>query len=58
MHEALNLAYEFAHPFTLAYSQGYAALVYQFGRATLLAQDYAEVVMTLAAEQGFPFWTA
>ena len=58
MHEALDLAREFAHLFTLAYSQGYAALLYQFCREPPLAQEYAEAVMTLATEQGFPFWAA
>jgi predicted ATPase len=54
--EAVTLAQQSAHPFSLALALNWAAMFHQFrheGRAT---QERAEVAMSLAMEQGFPYW--
>ncbi len=57
-HEALALAKELSHPFSLAYALGSAAMLHCFRREGQLAQERAEAVITLATEQGLPFWQA
>ena len=52
-HEALTLAQELSHPFSLAYALGFAASLHQFRREGQLAQEQAEAVITLSTEQGF-----
>jgi predicted ATPase len=42
----------------LAYALGCAALFYLLRREGQLAQERAEEVITLATEQGFPYWLA
>jgi predicted ATPase len=51
--EALTLAQELAHPASLAYALHYAGVVHQLRREEHAARMRAEVVMTLATEQGF-----
>ena len=51
--EALTLAGEVAHPFSLALALIFAALVHQLRREEQLAQERAEAVIALATEQGF-----
>src|SRR5262249_17292341 len=57
-HEALALAVELSHPFGLAFALGLAASFHLLRREGSLAGERAEAVMTLATEQGFPFWLA
>jgi predicted ATPase len=57
-HEALALAEELSHPFSLVYALGSAALLHALRREGPLARERAEAVMTLSTEQGFPFWLA
>jgi predicted ATPase len=52
-HEALTLARELAHPFSLAYALIFAALLHQFRREWPLTQEWAEAARALSAEQGF-----
>ena len=54
MHEALTLAEELSHPFSLAFALNYAAVLNQFLRDVPAVQEQAEALMTLAREQGFP----
>jgi predicted ATPase len=54
--EALTLAYELSHPYTLAYAQCRAGFVYQFCRDVLAVHEHAEAAVALATEQGFPLW--
>jgi predicted ATPase len=53
--EAVALAEELSHPFSLAYALGNAALIHLLRREEQLARERAEVVMSLATDQGFPY---
>jgi predicted ATPase len=57
-HEAVTLAQQSAHPISLSYALGHAAIVHQFRREMPAAQEYAESAISLATEQGFPYWIA
>ena len=56
--EALALARELAHPYSMAMSLDYAAMLYQFCREGRLAQESAETAITLCTEQGFAYYLA
>jgi predicted ATPase len=56
--EALTLAQELSHPFSVAHALNYAAVLYQLRREGYAAQKQTEVGIVLAAEQGFPHWLA
>jgi predicted ATPase len=56
--EAVTLAQQSAHPFSLSFALGCAALLHQFRREVWDTQNRAEAVISLAKEQGFPFWLA
>jgi class 3 adenylate cyclase/predicted ATPase len=57
-HEALTLAQELSHPFSLAWVLSFAAWFHQLRRDERAVQARAEAVIALATEQGFPFWAA
>jgi predicted ATPase len=57
-HEALTLAQELAHPFSLAYALAFAAWVHQFRREGQATHARAEALCALAKEQGFAFLLA
>jgi TOMM system kinase/cyclase fusion protein len=56
--EALMLARELAHPFSLAHTLNFATGVYRWRREWAASQVHAEALLTLATEQGFPQWVA
>src|SRR5262249_36163545 len=56
-HEALTLAQELAHPFSLAYALTFAAWVHQFRREGQATHARAEALYALAGEQGFAFFS-
>jgi transcriptional regulator with AAA-type ATPase domain/predicted ATPase len=56
--EALTLAREQAHPFTLVYALACAAVLHQLRREWSAAQERAEAMIALAREQGFTLWLA
>ena len=58
MHEALALARELSHPFSLAYALDFALRLQQYRRERQAAQEQAEAVLALASEQGFAHWLA
>jgi predicted ATPase len=58
IHEAVTLAQELSHPFSLALALNWAAISHQFRREGHLAQERAEAAITLSTEQGFPFCVA
>jgi predicted ATPase len=58
INEALTLAQEFAHPFSLAFALTMAAVVHQFRREAQTVQQRAEAVIAVSTEQGFPHWLA
>jgi class 3 adenylate cyclase/predicted ATPase len=57
-HKALTMAQELAHPFSLTYALGFAALGHQFRREGQATQVQAEASGALAGEQGFAFFLA
>ncbi|MCY1254236.1 TOMM system kinase/cyclase fusion protein [compost metagenome] len=54
--EALALARKLSHPFSLALGLVFAAEMHQCRHEAQLTREYAEAVITLSTEQGFPFW--
>jgi predicted ATPase len=58
VHEALTLAHELSHPFTLAFARWLAAIVFQYRRDVPAVHEQAEAAVALATEQGFPLWAA
>jgi class 3 adenylate cyclase/predicted ATPase len=55
-HEALTLAQELSHPFSLAFALHFAAILHQLCVEGQVTQERAEAVMALSHEQGFPFF--
>ena len=55
-HEALTLARELAHPFSLAFALSFTAMLHQYRWEGQAAQERAEAVIALSTEQGFPYW--
>ena len=58
VHDALALAHELSHPFSLGFARLFAAFVYQWRRDMPAVQEQAEAAVALATEQGFPLWAA
>ena len=58
LHEALALAHELSHPYSLACAQCWAAFVSQFRRDVPAVHEHAEAAVVLSTEQGFPLWAA
>ena len=58
LHDALALAHELAHPFSLAFTWCWAAFVSQFRRDVQAVYEHAEAAVALSTEQGFPLWAA
>jgi predicted ATPase len=58
LYDALALAHELSHPYSLAIAQVTAAYVYQFRRNVLAVYEQAEAAVTFSTEQGFPLWAA
>jgi class 3 adenylate cyclase/predicted ATPase len=56
--EAVILAQQSAHPFSLGYALSCAAVLHQLRREVRFTQEHAEAAISLAKEQGFPFWIA
>jgi class 3 adenylate cyclase/predicted ATPase len=58
VHDALALAHELSHPFSLAWARCVAAWVSQLRRDVPAVHAHAEAAITLSTEQGFPLWAA
>jgi class 3 adenylate cyclase/predicted ATPase len=56
--EALTLAQELTHPFSLVYALNMAVLAHHFRREVQAVQERAEELIGLSTEQGFPMWLA
>jgi predicted ATPase/class 3 adenylate cyclase len=54
--EALTLAHELSHPFSLAFAQCFAAFVSQFRRDVPAVHAHAEAAVALSTAQGFTQW--
>jgi class 3 adenylate cyclase/predicted ATPase len=57
-HEALALAHALAHPYSLASTRCWVAIVSQYRRDVPAVHEHAEATVALSTEQGFPFWAA
>jgi tetratricopeptide (TPR) repeat protein len=53
INDALTLAREFAHPFSLAFALVFAAWLHHFRREEHAARERAEALIVLCSEQGF-----
>ncbi len=56
--EALTLAQELSHPFSLVWTLNNVARQHQLRREGHLTQEWAAGTITLSRKQGFPFWLA
>jgi predicted ATPase len=54
-HEALSLAQDLSHPFSLAFALNLTARFHQLRREGPVVQERAEAAIALSSEQGFPF---
>jgi len=54
--EAVTLAQQSAHPFSLGFTLCWAAVFHQYRREVHCTQERAEAAIVLAQEQGFPTW--
>jgi class 3 adenylate cyclase/predicted ATPase len=58
LNDALRLAHELSHPFSLAWARCWAAIVSQLRRDVPAVLTHADAAVTLSTAQGFPFWAA
>jgi predicted ATPase len=56
--QAVTLARQLAHPFSLGFAWGHAAMLHAFRREMRAAQERADAAIRLTTAQGFPFWRA
>jgi predicted ATPase len=56
--EAVTLAQQMAHPFSLSFALSTAALVHHCRREVRAVQACADAVLSLATAQEFPYWMA
>jgi predicted ATPase len=57
-HDAVTLAQQMAHPLSLSFALGAAAMFHQLCREARCTQERTAPAMTLAKEQGFSYWMA
>jgi predicted ATPase len=58
VHEALTLAQDLAHPFSIAFALVNASVLHQYRREVPAVQKRAEAVIELSTKHGFPQWLA
>jgi predicted ATPase/DNA-binding winged helix-turn-helix (wHTH) protein len=58
LHNALALAHELSHPYSLAFARCWATYVYQFRRDVPAVYEQAEATLALSTEYGFPAYVA
>jgi len=58
IHEALALAHELSHPYSLVFARMGATHIYQWRRDVPAVHEHAEAAVALATEQGFAQWVA
>jgi predicted ATPase len=56
--EALTLAQNLSHPYSLAFALSHCALLHQYRREVQAAQEQAEAAIVVCTEHGFPYWLA
>jgi len=57
-HEALARAHRLSHPFRLAWTLNFSAMLAQLRQEEQIVQERAEALIVLSSEQGFPYWLA
>lgn len=57
-HEALALARDLSHPFSMAAALDYAAMLHQFRREEQAARERAEAATSLCGDRGFAYYLA
>src|SRR5262249_26552339 len=57
-HEAIALARQLSHPFSLALASDFASWLHQFRREWQAVQEQAEAAITLSTDHGFSYWLA
>jgi predicted ATPase len=58
IHDALTLAQELSHPFSLAFALAFAAWLHQLRQEAQAVQEQAVAIIALSTDQGFLFWVA
>jgi predicted ATPase len=56
--EAVTLAQQLAHSYSLGFALNWAAIFHQLRREVSAVQEHAEATIRVAQEQGFPQWQA
>jgi predicted ATPase len=56
IHQALDLAHDLAHSFSLAQASERAAMLHQLRREAGVVQELAEQTIAVAAQRGFLYW--
>jgi class 3 adenylate cyclase/predicted ATPase len=56
LREAVSVARQLGHAYTLAFALGWRAMMGAFTRSPCEAQLYADEALTLSSENGFPAW--
>jgi len=56
--DALAMAHELSHPFSVGFAGCWLAFVAQFRRDARMVREKSEAALALASEQGFPVWVA
>jgi predicted ATPase len=56
--EAMTLAQQMTHPYSLGYALGFAAICHALRREVRAAREHAEATIRLATDQGFPIFMA
>ena len=58
LNEAVTLAQQIGHPYSLGFALSFAAVFHQLCREVRCTQERSEAAIRLATEQGFPVWRA
>jgi predicted ATPase len=56
--EALAMAQELSHPFSIVFALNFSAGLHQFRLETQAVKERSATVIALSTKQGFPFWIA
>jgi predicted ATPase len=56
--EAMTLAHQITHPYSVGYALNCAAMFHQLRREERWTQEHAEATISIGTDQGFPQWKA
>jgi class 3 adenylate cyclase/predicted ATPase len=57
-HEAMTLAQEQSHPYSIAIAHVFSSCIHQFRRESNLTKEHADKLIEISTEQGFTQWLA